>query len=391
MSWVARMTLSLFAVAVPLYIYTGLKGVEAVTRLWPQMKMTAQWTVAAAGVWLSLYPLLLFFGYANLRAFRDGGLWTDRLLVYPFWIGAILVLQIVPYLLALDVVKWSIRLAVDAHWTEMEAWGVMAVLTVTTAYVGGRIYWDTCRVQVREQELAVEGLPEALDGLRIVHVTDVQADFRTDRKRLTAYVETVNGLQADLVLFSGDLVTRGTAYIGQGAEMVGQMQGRHGVFACLGDHDIWSDQAQIIRQLETQGVQTLDNRHLELRVDGQAVGLSVLTNAYSDRPNLYAFAQEIPEAPLLVLLTHQPSPRVVDFAEAKGYHLMVSGHTHGGQVVANWFGWQATLARSETPYVSGCFQVDALLLSVNNGLGLTLAPVRYRAPAEVTLIRVRSR
>ena len=73
-----------------------------------------------------------------------------------------------------------------------------------------------------------------------------------------------------------------------------------------------------------------------------------------------------------------------------GYDLMVAGHTHGGQIVVRWFGWTFTPVRSETRLFTGFYQLDRMLLSVNNGLGLTLAPFRYGAAAEVTLIELKA-
>jgi len=91
-----------------------------------------------------------------------------------------------------------------------------------------------------------------------------------------------------------------------------------------------------------------------------------------------------------ILLTHQPSVEFVDQAKGSGVDLMLTGHTHGGQIGFNWFGYFLNASSFETPYVSSIYQIDDLVLNVTNGLGLTLAPFRYLAPAEITVITLRS-
>jgi predicted MPP superfamily phosphohydrolase len=90
------------------------------------------------------------------------------------------------------------------------------------------------------------------------------------------------------------------------------------------------------------------------------------------------------------MLTHQPSEWLVDYSLKQGYNLFVAGHTHGGQIVFPVPGFLLTGSSFETDYVTGFYQVGEMLVSVNNGLGMTLAPVRYHAPAEVTLILLKN-
>jgi predicted MPP superfamily phosphohydrolase len=96
-----------------------------------------------------------------------------------------------------------------------------------------------------------------------------------------------------------------------------------------------------------------------------------------------------PAASLSIFLTHQPSEPLVNYAAKRDYDLFVAGHTHGGQIVLPLPWVLITGSSLETPYVTGFEKVGSMLVSVTNGLGLTLAPIRYNAPAEVTMIRIR--
>ncbi len=395
MPWTIRMTLFVFAIAAPFSLYTGWKAIAAGIRIAPTFWV--RWAAIALAGWWCLFPFLLmttyFLGLTRLaRILTNHRSLTDWVLVYPFWTGAIIFAQAAPLLLLLDLVRFSQTL-VRTNWTAWSAAEPILVLTAliaTTGFVVYRIFSDTSQVKINSAVLAIEGLPARLEGLRIVHVSDLQADPRTTPDRQERYVEAANSLAPDLVLFSGDLVTSGTDFIEEGAVTLGQLKARLGVYACLGDHDIWSDADQVIESLRRNGIRTAHTEHVLLEVDGEDLDLSVLTNAYSDRPDLGAFMSEKPDAAVSILLTHQPTEDVVERADQRGYDLTVAGHTHGGQIVVGYFGWTLTPVRTETQFLTGFYRSGRMLLSVNNGLGLTLAPFRYGAPAEVTLIELKT-
>jgi len=124
-----------------------------------------------------------------------------------------------------------------------------------------------------------------------------------------------------------------------------------------------------------------------LEVGEASVGVAVTTNAYSSRPDSDGGID--PAGDVSILLTHQTSSDYVEAVSRLGFDMMLTGHTHGGQINLNWFGYRLNASSFETPYVSGLYGIGDLILSVTNGLGLTLAPFRYLAPAEITLITLR--
>jgi len=95
-----------------------------------------------------------------------------------------------------------------------------------------------------------------------------------------------------------------------------------------------------------------------------------------------------PHGQLDIFIAHQPSTWLVQSVAGAGYDLFLGGHTHGGQVTFPLPGFLLTGSSFETRYVTGTFRLGSTLASVNNGLGMTLAPIRYQAPAEVTVISV---
>jgi len=399
MPWILRVLLVILPAIFLAHTYVGSRVLDAVARLsdWPRSSLRG--IVIALGIYLNLYPVLVFGAYflkldTLTRGIRGGSKVIDVLFTYPFWFGLILVLELVPLFLLMDALKLPLYPLYRRHraeWLSIQARVVLALVFVFAVYVVARAYVDSTRVQINQTELRVPNLPAELDGLRLVHLSDLQADAHTDSVRMQSYINAANRLQPDLVCFTGDLVTSGDQHIEAGARMLGKLQAKYGVYACLGDHDYWSNLGAIIRRLRQQGVTVVEDSTCVIPIQSAKVALTLITNVYNQRPRperLRRLVSELPDGALKIFVTHQPSQNIVDFASENGYQLFLAGHTHGGQIVFRPFGLRFTPGMIENRYLSGFYQAGSMRVSVNNGLGLTFAPLRYRAPAEVTLIRV---
>ncbi len=131
----------------------------------------------------------------------------------------------------------------------------------------------------------------------------------------------------------------------------------------------------------------LDNEHRLFTYHGKSVLVTGLTHIYSERLTpqaLQEFLSTAPQADFKILLVHQPAEQVIRFATEHGYNLVLAGHTHGGQIVIHPLGIPFTPSMTETRFYQGVFQNGGTTVVVTRGVGLTLAPVRYHAPAEVT-------
>jgi hypothetical protein len=350
------------------------------------------WLVAGV---LNLYPAVAIGGYALDSAFwrtalRGGHPVADLLLTYPFWIGLLVTLQLCVIFLLLDMVRLVARLGVKIP-TGWIARGMLGFALIVLMYTPIRSYVDTRQIRLREQAIISERLPADAPELRIVHISDLQMDARTDAARVRRFIEQVNALRPDLVFFTGDLVTSGTEYIEPAAAWLGTVRARYGVYACLGDHDYWADPHQVSESLRRHGVVLLEDESRSISVGTLSLHLTGVTNIYRRRPSpetLARLAAEKPDGRLSILIAHQPSPTLVQWAKDREYDLFLAGHTHGGQIALPLFGLRLALARLETPYVSGAYDVGSLWVNVTNGLGFTAAPLRFHVPAEIVLIRL---
>ncbi|HET9533704.1 MAG TPA: metallophosphoesterase [Blastocatellia bacterium] len=400
MPWSIRMLL-MFTLASMLFQYyvsrKAIVSIEAVTG-WKRKRIKVG--AIAVIIWVILYPLLILGSYylrlpGLSRALQGSNMLLDLLITYPFWLGVILAVQLAILFLLLDITKLVLYPVFRKHrerWNRIQAWVVVILVCAGAVYVAARVYNDTFTVRTREAELRVASLPPELEGFRIVQIADLQADGRTGNGKLQPFIDRVNALNPDLILFGGDLVTSGIDYIDAGAEAIGEMQARHGIYACLGDHDFFSNQQRVKESLERNGVTVLANVAAIVPVGSSLISIVGVTNVYRAPANDYtldAIEKQRVSGPVNIFLTHQPSISMVDYAAKRGFELFVAGHTHGGQIVFPLPGFLLTGSSFETDYVSGFYRVGSMLVSVNNGLGLTLAPVRYHAPAEVTLIVLR--
>jgi predicted MPP superfamily phosphohydrolase len=401
MSWFLRMILLLLPAILAAYVYVSWRLAAAIGQLtsWPRSRV--RWGAVAVAGYLNLYPLLLLgtgllqMNAAN-SALRGGHPWLDALVTFPFWAGMVVVLELLPLLLVIDLARfagWPWFKKYRTMWVKWQATASVSLFAIMVAYVITKIVLDTYSVQLTEHEARIPQLPAALEGFRIVQLSDLQADPYTGARKMQQYIELANAQKPDLILFSGDLVTRGTAYIAAGAKAIGGLRARVGVYACLGDHDYWADPQSIIQNLQENGVTTVEDSVLTLPASPHKISLTIVTNVYSRRPaaaTLERLRQQRPDdAAFHLVLSHQPTDDLIQFGQKHGYHLLLAGHTHGGQVVFKPFGIPLCVSQAETRYFSGFYQIGKLWLSVTNGLGLTFAPFRYQAPAEVTLITLR--
>lgn len=220
-------------------------------------------------------------------------------------------------------------------------------------------------------------------------VGDVQVDPYTGDGKVRQMHDIVKSNRPVLLFSSGDVVTSGREYLDEAREAMCGMRGSIASVAVMGDHDFWSA-PDVVRDIQAAcGWEFLENKHALIPVRGKTVLVSGLTDIYARRLRddaLEEFLASAPTADVRILIAHQPAERVLESAARRGYDLCLAGHTHGGQIVFHPFGIPLTPSMRETRYYSGVYRIGSMYVVVTNGVGVTLAPIRYHAPAEVTNI-----
>ncbi len=262
---------------------------------------------------------------------------------------------------------------------------VIALLVTAWGFVNAR---RTARVV--KVDVPVAGLSAALDGFTIAQVSDVHVGPTIKRGYVEAIVATVNRLDADLVAVTGDLVDGSVAQLADHVAPLAGLRSREGTFFVTGNHEYYSGAAAWVRELRRIGLTVLMNEHVVVRRgDAQLIvagvtdfGAGHFDRAESSDPR--AALAGSPPAAFKLLLAHQP--RSADAAEAAGFDLQLSGHTHGGQ----FWPWNL-FVRLQQPFTAGLHRWRRLWVYTSRGTGYWGPPKRFGAPSEVTLLRLVAR
>ncbi|GAC1597578.1 MAG: hypothetical protein NVS3B20_20260 [Polyangiales bacterium] len=243
-------------------------------------------------------------------------------------------------------------------------------------------------VRVRRVDVEVAGLPESLSGYRIAHLNDLHIGSIDRFNAAKSWVALANALEADLVAVTGDLVSTGSAFHDEVVALLGALRGRDGVFACLGNHDYYSE-ASLCARLAQHGVRVLRNEGIVSTgaVDRADIFIAGVEDLWRGKPDLSRALETRPKGMPTVLLAHNP-----DFfpnAVREKIELTLSGHVHAGQVAVPFFSDRFSLGRFATKWPAGLFKEGISHLFVSAGLGTTGPAIRIGAAPEIVEIVLR--
>ncbi|MDZ4288770.1 MAG: metallophosphoesterase [Prosthecobacter sp.] len=246
------------------------------------------------------------------------------------------------------------------------------------------------RLQVERVEITLPSLPPGLDGFRIVQLSDLHLEPFTTLEDIEKAVDACNALKPDLIALTGDFVTDTARPAGMLAELLQQLQAPHGVFSILGNHDFWSGAEEVINALKERNIPVLRNETRHIHTDGGTLHLAGFDSVYVNQPDIRKTLADLRDNQPLILMMHEPD--VADVIAAAGVKgLQISGHTHGGQLRFRGKDPMAMRrARWGKKYLAGHFDVGALQLYVNRGIGCVGVPMRIGCPPEVTELTLRS-
>ena len=259
----------------------------------------------------------------------------------------------------------------------------LLALSATSAYA---TLIEPYAYEVTETDIRVRDLPEAFDGFRIAQITDVHHSRIVTIEEVRRVVEVTMAEKPDLVALTGDYTTSYRRYIEPCAEALGGLSAPHGVWAVLGNHDHYTDPELTVRALKRHHINVLENANTLIRRGNdslQLAGVGDWTWAGSDwQRSLYGIDKRRP----VVMLSHQPV--VIDLVETAGISLILSGHTHGGQVSLPIMGPPLRFGR-DFRYVRGLYRKNETQLYVSAGTGVIGLPVRFGVRPEISILRLR--
>jgi len=275
------------------------------------------------------------------------------------------------------------------YWASASGVGV-----IVGAFVYGYTYGQR-QVHITQLTLPLPNWPEAWQDLKILHLSDLHIGSNLTTAELRNYLARANALAPDLVFLTGDLLDANPAYIAEFFPLLNQLTARYGVFACLGNHDVYAGAQAVAEGLARHThITLLRDQVVHITVNGLPLHIVGLDDRGKDwarglsaLPLLSQLVATIPADEPSILLSHRPD--LFPQAAAEGISLTLSGHTHGGQIaLPGWHG-RFNLARFITRFPRGLYSYRQGFLYVNSGLGVTGQRVRIFTPRELALLQCR--
>jgi len=279
--------------------------------------------------------------------------------------------------------------SLDTVFTRRNFLGLAAGSAAALAFYAGEIARH--ELEIVYLRITLPRLPDAFAGMKIVQISDIHFQEYTEAAFLDAIVRDVNAAAPDLVLLTGDFVSAKPLprrfSIGLGyhcAEHLSRLT-CPSRYAILGNHDCLVGSQAITDALHTHGIPVLANSFVPLERKGQRIWLAGIKDVLEDKPDLdAALPAGRPEHEPVILLVHEPD--FTDYAVGRQVDLVLSGHTHGGQILLPLFP-PLLLPDMGTKYVHGLFRMrDGMQLYVNRGIGAVTLPFRFRCQPEITVI-----
>jgi predicted MPP superfamily phosphohydrolase len=392
--WLFEMTLVVSMLMAPAVLYLSFR----LYYIFRQVVSEKWWLKILLPILLCSFYMFPLIGLVDF--YSTGGIEVlkyPKPLTYWFWFGLVFVFQLATWVIIADLIKLVARFL---SWDQNRITGihykvVVALIIVIFSYTGFKVYSDTTGIKTQKITLQIDQLPNTLNGFKIIHITDLQGDEYTGREEIARYIQKANDQNPDLIVFTGDLISYGTDFIKMSAEEFGKSNAKYGTYAVVGDHDYWAGLDNIEPALAEQDIPLLQDENQVVHIDSTLnIVITGITEVYSkdsDPAVVDSLTNSAQDAAVKIMASHQVKDHLISSAQNNGYDMLLAGHTHGGQVRVPFMGMSFSASERETEYVSGLYREEDLSINVNNGLGFTLAPIRYNAPPNISVIKLEAK
>lgn len=242
-------------------------------------------------------------------------------------------------------------------------------------------YW------VSETDVFIRHLPERFENFRITQLTDIHHSRILGVDEVRRVVALAQQTKPDMFVLTGDYTTSYRRFIEPCAEALAPLTAPEGVWAVLGNHDHYTDPELTTRALQRRHIAVLNNAHTTLQRGPDALQLSGIDDWTWNAVDWTRAFDGLQPATPTILLSHQPT--VLDFEQTQNVSLILSGHTHGGQVRLPFVGAPARYATADLKYDRGLFRRGETQLYVSSGTGVIGLPVRLGVRPEIAVLRLK--
>jgi len=280
--------------------------------------------------------------------------------------------------------KWLLRIGVS----------ILLLVFAGLIVLGYSYFIEPRLLTLKKAELKIPRWSKSLDGFKVVAISDIHAGSNgVTEKRLDELVENANAQKPDLIVLLGDFISERNSG-GSGlkipvekiAKKLAGFRAKYGVFAVIGNHDWWYDEKKITLELEKNGIEVLENRVKEIRVNGEVINLWGIEDYWKKHrvPTVQSY-DLIQNKINIIALTHNPDSLLKAPNEIS---TMIAGHSHGGQIKFPFYGAYPFV--NDGRFMEGEAIVDGKHVFVTTGVGTSGPPIRFRVPPEIAVLELYS-
>ena len=266
---------------------------------------------------------------------------------------------------------------------------ILIAVSLCVAVVFGLAFVESRSLRLTRVTYYNPKVPAAFDGLRVAFLSDFHKGRFTSRAQVRAAVDLVMGLHPDLIVLGGDYASYQRPEALQPVfDELSRLRAPLGVYAVFGNHDVWLGKEEVTAAMEDAGIRLLDNDGVWLEKDGERIRLSGFADLIHEKQDFPATLDDATASDFVLAVSHDPD--IVERFRGLPVDLLLSGHTHGGQI--SLFGLWAPFHHSQygQTYLRGVVTSGPVPVVITNGIGTTILPLRLFAPPEVVLLTLRS-
>jgi uncharacterized protein len=257
--------------------------------------------------------------------------------------------------------------------------GALALVGLAALFLAYCWLFETRQPVLTAYDVTLPGLPRELDGFRIVQLSDMHRSLVVPDSLIRGAVRLANSTHADIAVLTGDFVSHNANNAKPCAQMLSRIRTRKGLYAVLGNHDHWTNAGMVSKAIKSQGIVLLDNSNARL---GTGLYLAGIDDKWAGKPDVGTAFRWIPQGSCRVMVSH--TPLAIDLFKGR-QGLLITGHTHGGQVLVPFVPRRRLPGLKGWHYIQGWYREGGILMYVNRGIGTVNPPIRFRCQPEVTL------
>lgn len=255
-------------------------------------------------------------------------------------------------------------------------------------------YYEARNILLKEYTVTDNDLPQSFDGFRVVFVADIHSNVFFDGKDVGKLVDRINDLNPDIVLLGGDYTIISEKYAVPFFNHLKRIESNYGVYSVFGNHDFWEDNEVLRKGFLEANINLCDNQSYWIVKDTDSIKIGGVGDLWEDVQCLENTTNDLKDNDFSILLSHNPD--YIELIDSSPINLMLSGHTHAGQVT--FFGLYAPImptTLSNHPDISGQKYrygwevVNDTKVYVTSGVGVGTFPFRFFAPPEIVLVTLK--